>query len=67
MRVQGEDFLPELFRIETLHIMVLKADVELRKQGVVSFDASARSTAGLPCTQFHLSGPAEAFLFPADA
>ncbi len=46
---------------------VLKSDVELRKQSIVSFDASVCSTAGLLCTQFHLSRTAGAFLFSADA
>jgi hypothetical protein len=42
--------------------MVLKADVELRKQGVVSIDALAFLAAGLPCTQFHLPEAARAFV-----
>lgn len=43
--------------------MLHYTDVELRKQGVVSFDALVFSAVGLPCTQFHLPMAARAFVF----
>jgi hypothetical protein len=44
-------------------IIVLKADVELREQGVVNVDALGFSAAGSPCTQFHLLKAARVFPF----